>query len=86
MNKTERIAVVRAMETIARQINNENIFETWLTYGVADGDIDESTTDEELECYIEDDENFAELMGTFTRVIARANKSGGLYCDKVTSK
>lgn len=86
MNKTERIAVVRAMETIARQINNENIFETWLTYGVADGDIDESTTDEELECYIEDDENFAELMGTFTMVIARANKSGGLYCDKVTSK
>lgn len=86
MNKTERIAVVRAMETIARQINNENIFETWLTYGVADGDIDESTTDEELECYIEDDENFAELMGTFARVIARANKSGGLYCDKVTSK
>lgn len=86
MNKTERIAVVRAMETIARQINNENIFETWLTYGVADGDIDESTTDEELEFYIEDDEDFAELMGTFTMVIARANKSGGLYCDKVTSK
>ncbi len=86
MNKTERIAVVRAMETIARQINNENIFEGWLTFGVADGDIDETTTDEELECYIEDDKEFGELMGLFTRIIARADKSGGLYCDGVISE
>ena len=85
MNKTERIAVVRAMETIARQINDEDVFEGWLISGVADGDIDDTTTDDELEYYAED-ENFAELMGTFLRVMARARKSGGLYCDGVISE
>lgn len=80
MNKAERVKVVRAMELLARCINDEEVFETWLMYGVADGDIDETTTDEELEYYAED-ETFAELMGTFLRVMARAKKSGGLYAD-----
>lgn len=84
-NIKERIAVVRAMETLARQINDESVFEAWLITGVADGDIDESTTDEELEYYAED-ETFAELMGTFLAVMARARKSGGLYADGILSK
>lgn len=85
MNKQQRIEVVKAMETLARCVNDEYIFEEWLMFGVADGDIDENTTDEELEYYIEDEE-FSELMGTFLRVIKRAHRSGGLYVDNVVSK
>ena len=80
-----RTEVVRAMETLARSINDEMVFESWLICGVADGDIDHTTEDEELEYYIED-ETFAELMGTFLNVMARAKKSGGLYVDGVVSK
>lgn len=85
MKKKLRTEVVRAMETLARCINDEEVFEGWLICGVADGDIDETTTDEELEFYIEDN-TFAELMETFLRVMARAKKSGGLYVDGVVSK
>ena len=85
MNAKTRTEVVRAMETLARCINDEMVFESWLICGVADGDIDETTTDDELEYYIED-ETFAELMGTFLNVMARAKKSGGLYADRVVSK
>ncbi|MCQ2416360.1 MAG: hypothetical protein MJ071_00945 [Oscillospiraceae bacterium] len=80
----ERIEVVRAMETIARTVNNENIFMEWLTYGVADGDIREGTEDDELEYYTRDEE-YSELMGTFLNVMKSASKSGGLYSDGVTS-
>ncbi|MBR6795710.1 MAG: hypothetical protein IKM52_06350 [Clostridia bacterium] len=85
INKAERIAMVRAMETVARQINDEEIFETWLSYGVADGDIDETTTDEELEYYIEND-TFEDLMGVFLRLMVRAEEQGGLYCDHALSE
>ena len=39
MNKAERIKMVKAMEYIARNLNNEHIFYRWLMTGVADGDI-----------------------------------------------
>ena len=88
MNKVERIKMVKAMEFIARQINDENIFERWLMGGVADediayGDLSCSGEDEcSLEYYIED-KGFADLMACFSRVMASAIKSGGLYCDGV---
>lgn len=82
-NKT-RVNMVRAMETIARCTNDEYAFNLWLSLGVADGDIDETTTDEELGDYC-DDKTFAELMDTFLKLMARAKKSGGLYCDGITS-
>ena len=85
MNKKARCEIVRAMELLARAINDEDIFEAWLIDGVADGDIDDGTTDEELDWYIED-ENFADLMETFLHVMAKARKSGGLYADRVVSK
>lgn len=85
MNKNERFEMIKAMELIARQVNDECVFEQWLVCGVADGDIDENTTPDELEYYM-DDETFAELMSTFIHVIACAGKSGGLYCDRVVSK
>ena len=85
MNAKERCEVVRAMETLARAVNDEDVFEGWLILGVADGDIDETTTDEELEWYIQD-KNLASLMGTFLDVMKRAKRSGGLYVDGVVSK
>ena len=85
MNLKVRANLVRAMETCARAINDEEVFMGWLTEGVADGDIDETTTDEELEWYCKDD-NFADLMDTFLWVMTRAKKSGGLYEDRVVSK
>lgn len=86
MNKNERIKVVKAMETLARSINDERVFSTWLLLGVADGDIDENTPDEELDFYVEDDVQFADLMNTFLKCMNNAYKNGGLYVDNVVSK
>lgn len=85
-NIPERIKMIRAMELLARAVNDEEVFYSWLLCGVADGDIapDGSTPDEELVDYTEDD-TFAEVMGTFLRVMSRARKSGGLYFDNISS-
>ena len=88
MNKTERIKMVKAMEYIARNLNNEHIFYRWLMTGVADGDIaygDLSDDHGEAEFYTED-ENFSDLMYVFLAIMARAQQSGGLYCDNIASK
>lgn len=89
MNKIERVKMVKAMEFIARQVNDENVFMSWLSVGVADGDIaygDMNPVDEDVEWYAEKDERFADLMDVFLRIMSRAYKSGGLYCDNVVSK
>ena len=88
MNAIERAEVVKAMDLIARCINNENIFQYWLTDGVADGDLDvggDWDNEYDLGWYIRD-ERFAELMGTFLNIMTKAHKDGGLYCDNVLSK
>ena len=91
MKAIERIKMVKAMEFIMRNLNDESVFEYWLMDGVADGDIEygslniESDDMESLEYYIED-EPFRDLMGVFIRCMARAKKSGGLWCDNVLSK
>ena len=83
--------MVKAMEFIARSVNDEGVFEGWLVSGVADGDIqygDLTVNDgdaEDLEIYLGDEE-FADLMNTFLRVMKNAKRSGGLYCDDVVSK
>jgi len=84
----DRIKMVKAMEFIMRQINNEDLFMPWLSVGVADGDIeygDLSDDTGETEYYTED-ENFKELMGLFLRCMARAKSDGGLYCDGIASE
>ena len=86
MNKKERCNAVRAMELLARAVNNENFFEEWLISGVADGDIDADTKDEDLDYYVEDDTVFADLMDTFLHVMKNAYKDGGLYIDGIVSK
>lgn len=86
MNKAERCKAVRAMDLLARSMNNEEIlYGKWLMGGVADGDITEETTDEDLEWYINDN-NFSELMACFLRCMKAAKEDGGLYIDGVVSK
>ena len=41
---------------------------------------------EELEFYVEDDIQFADLMNTFLKCMNNAYKNGGLYVDKIVSK
>lgn len=85
MNLSARAKVVRAMETIARCVNDEEVFYRWLLCGVADSDIDDDTTDEDLECYCED-KTFADLMERFLDLMTAAKNSGGLYADRIVSK
>ena len=92
MKAIERIKMVKAMEYIARQVNDEEAFyDVWLTLGVADGDIElgdleaRASDKEELAYYIEDEE-FSELMRDFLRLMWFAKRDGGLYCDGVVSK
>jgi len=87
-NPKERFMMVKAMEFICRQINNEDVLMGWFMGGVADGDIDywqEKVSDEDLEIYCEDDDDFKELMRCFLRRMASAYKSGGLFCNGVCS-
>lgn len=93
MNRVERIKMVKAMEFLARQVNNEDVFEEWLMMGVADGDIEygdltinKDLDEEEASWYANDDKTFAGLMETFLSVMAGAKEDGGLYCDNVVSE
>lgn len=85
MNAKKRCDLVRAMDLIARSVNNEDFIEEWLIRGVADGDIRKGTKDDELDYYIED-VTFADLMDTFLHVMKNAQRDGGLYYDRVISK
>lgn len=89
----ERMKMVKAMEFICRNINDEEVFETWLIMGVGDGDIKYGDfyvpcaliEEDEAYWYVKDDERFAELMETFLSCMKNAKKSGGLYCGGVVS-
>ena len=86
--KSERVKMIKAMEYIVRNVNNEDLLEPWFAVGVADGDIpygDLSDDIGETEYWTED-ENFSELMGLFLNIMFGAKKNGGLYCDKIVSK
>ena len=83
----KRIEMVKAMETIMRSLNDEEIFEAWLMGGVADGDIKEDTEDEDIAYYCKD-ETFSELMNLFCRLMKRATSNGvtgALYCNGICS-
>lgn len=77
MNMQERIKMVKAMEYITRQINDEDVFEGWLVSGVADGDIDYgdlTAEDDGSIKYYTEDEYFADLREQ-SLCIWRHNKS-----------
>lgn len=91
-NLKERAKMVRAMEEVIRNLNDESFIDSWLMGGVADGDINNDTTDEDLEWYCED-RNFADIMALFSRIMYRATKEdysnkgdGTFYCDRVVGK
>ena len=87
MNEITRKKMVVAMEFIARQINDEDVFEGWLMGGVSDGDIHRGSLDiDEVDDYYIRDDNFRDLMDCFLRRMAGAQKSGGLYCDDIVTK
>lgn len=82
----ERINMVRAMEFICRQINDEDVLEDWLIGGVADGDIDRNTSDSDIVAMgYTDDDTFVDLMDCFLRRMKGAYRSGGLYCGGLVS-
>lgn len=86
MNKKDRCEVVRAMELLARTVNNDSVFTEWLAEGVGDGDITPATTDDDLDCYIEDDDMFGGLLYTFLHLMHTAYEKDGLYVDGVKSE
>ncbi|BAL84656.1 hypothetical protein SELR_pSRC400050 (plasmid) [Selenomonas ruminantium subsp. lactilytica TAM6421] len=73
----KRVEFIRAMETVARHINDERVFEGWLMCGVPDRFIKPTTTDEEIADYFDTDD-VKDLTECFLRCMARAKKSGGL--------
>ena len=89
MNKNSRIKMIKAMEYIARTVNNEEVFEYWLYNGVPDGDIepgDLTAPDDSFDEFSLEDDAFADLMHTFLSLMVKAKKDGGLYCDGVVDK
>lgn len=85
MNEIKRAETVRAMDRLVRCINYVDIIESWLSVGVADGDIKEETTNEEIiELGYTSDETFSELMTLFLKLMNRAG-NGGLFCDGIVS-
>ena len=86
MKREERMKMVKAMEYIARQLNDEEILESWLANGVADGDIADGdlTTYADIDDWYIEDQHFSDLMDTFLYLM-KMTKRNGLYCDGVVS-
>lgn len=96
MDCFERVKILRAMETIVRNLNDEEIIERWLMGGIADGDAEED--DKYLFDTYGDDKTFADIMSCFCRTMRDAvlddeidkddlmKGNGILYCDNVVSK
>ena len=75
------------MEYIARQTNDEEVFERWLAYGVPDGDIKYGSFDlDGVDESLLETENFRNLMDTFLYLMGDAQISGGLFCGSVTTE
>lgn len=77
--------MVKAMEYIVRNVNDETLLEPWLMCGVPDGDIEYGDlSDDYDDDYFTENSNFSELMGLFLRTMKRAEHTG-LFCDGVLS-
>ncbi len=84
---TDRAKAVLAMEYLARQINNEDVFDGWLMVGVGDGDIPYGSIDvSDVDDYYLEDDNFKDLMTRFLQLMCQAYEDGGLYCGDIVSK
>lgn len=85
MSRYTRADIVRAMDLMVYTINDENIIDSWLMVGVADGDIRKETTNEDIDKMgYTSDKNFSELMTVFLRLMNRAGNDG-LFFDGIVS-
>ena len=84
VNLKERTELVKAMDLIARSLNDEVEICSWWTSGVEDHD--ENFDDLDYQWYAETNERFADLMDTFVWLMRKgADRKGKLYCDGVCS-
>ena len=83
----ERQKAIVCMEYLARQINDEDVFVSWLMGGVADGDIEYGDLDFTSDIVKEytNDKTFKDIMNCFLRHMVGAWRSGGLYCGGIVS-
>lgn len=82
MNKKERITKLREIDSLVRSLNDEELIEVWLANGVADGD--QELPDEEWEIYVEDDDDFKDIVHLGMKLLARSVKEdSGIYIDRV---
>ncbi len=88
MDKKEiqRAKAILAMEYLARQLNNEDVFECWLMGGVADGDIPYGSFDiSDVDKYYVEPENFKYIANCFMRLMVNSYGNGGIYCGGVVA-
>jgi len=88
----ERMMAVKAMEFMARQVNDKQVFNIWLMGGVADGDINygdlticDNVEEDPAYEYASDPDTFSYLMGCFLRTMKASYKNGGLWCGDILS-
>lgn len=89
----KRIEMLRAMETVIRNMNDESAIDEWLRNGIPDGAINSATDSSELEWLAEKD-NFADIMDTFCYIMREWTKGldtpkdrkAFFYCDGVQSE
>ena len=86
MNTIERIETLKAMDRICRALNDEEVFEEWIMYGVEDGLFDDELSQWDIDYYTED-KRFADIMDTFAHVMKNATRKdewkGAFFVDGV---
>lgn len=84
MNLKERIKKLRALDSLVRSLNDEDLINVWLMNGVADGD--QTLPDEDWEIYVDTDEDFRDIIHLGLKLLTRAVKEeSGIYIDDVVS-
>ena len=89
--RMSRYILIKAMEIIVRNVNDESYLMNWLQDGIADGDIDYNSFGvskneiSNLE-YYDNDTEFRNLMNLFLDIITKVKKNGGLYNSGVCSE
>ena len=68
--EAKKAELLKAMDVLARSINNEDIVDSWLLGGIPDG-----TTEDEYIDYVDDIDDIA---ACFLRCMKRAQEDGGL--------
>lgn len=72
----ERVKVLKALDTIAKTLNDEYYLENWFSYGVPDGEIDDTTQDNYLLDYVKNDKDWQNLLDLFVKLIRLASADG----------